>query len=70
MSSYVSLRRILNVIKAVNDRDIYLIFEYMETDLHAVCWRSLYSFAFVCMSTMSLNKTAAVQRTLSNLAEY
>lgn len=28
--------RILNVIKAVNDRDIYLIFEYMETDLHAV----------------------------------
>jgi serine/threonine protein kinase len=28
--------RILNVIKAENDRDIYLIFEYMETDLHAV----------------------------------
>jgi Protein kinase domain len=24
------------VIKAENDRDIYLIFEYMETDLHAV----------------------------------
>lgn len=28
--------RILNVIKAENDRDIYLVFEYMETDLHAV----------------------------------
>jgi mitogen-activated protein kinase 15 len=24
------------VYKADNDRDIYLIFEYMETDLHAV----------------------------------
>ena len=28
--------RILNVLKAENDRDIYLVFEYMETDLHAV----------------------------------
>lgn len=27
--------RLLNVLKAENDRDIYLIFEYMETDLHA-----------------------------------
>jgi len=26
----------LNVLKAENDRDIYLVFEYMETDLHAV----------------------------------
>ena len=24
-----------NVLKADNDRDLYLIFEYMETDLHA-----------------------------------
>ena len=29
--------RLLNVLKADNDKDIYLIFEYMETDLHAVC---------------------------------
>eukprot|EP00967_Tisochrysis_lutea_P039633 scaffold47522_cov18-Tisochrysis_lutea.AAC.2 len=29
-------RRLLNVLKAENDRDLYLIFEYMETDLHAV----------------------------------
>lgn len=27
---------LLNVIKAENDKDIYLVFEYMETDLHAV----------------------------------
>lgn len=24
------------MLKAENDRDIYLVFEYMETDLHAV----------------------------------
>ncbi|XP_040909321.1 mitogen-activated protein kinase 15 [Toxotes jaculatrix] len=28
--------RLLNVIRAQNDKDIYLIFEYMDTDLHAV----------------------------------
>ena len=28
--------KLQNVIKADNDRDIYLVFEYMETDLHAV----------------------------------
>ena len=27
---------LLNVIKAENDKDIYLVFEYMETDLHTV----------------------------------
>ena len=26
---------LLNVLKADNDRDIYLVFEYMDTDLHA-----------------------------------
>lgn len=26
---------LLDVLKADNDRDIYLIFEFMETDLHA-----------------------------------
>lgn len=30
------LCRLLNVLKAENDRDIYLVFEFMETDLHAV----------------------------------
>lgn len=28
--------KLLNVIKAENNKDLYLIFEYMETDLHAV----------------------------------
>ena len=28
--------RLANVLRASNDRDIYLVFEYMETDLHAV----------------------------------
>lgn len=28
--------QLLNVIRAHNDKDIYLIFEYMDTDLHAV----------------------------------
>jgi|EP01043_Picozoa_sp_COSAG02_P096611 mitogen-activated protein kinase 15 len=28
--------RLTNVLKADNDVDIYLTFEYMETDLHAV----------------------------------
>jgi len=28
--------QLLNVIKAKNDIDIYLVFEFMDTDLHAV----------------------------------
>ncbi|XP_043923321.1 mitogen-activated protein kinase 15 [Protopterus annectens] len=28
--------KLMNVIRAQNDKDIYLVFEYMETDLHAV----------------------------------
>lgn len=28
--------KLLNVVRAHNDKDIYLIFEYMDTDLHAV----------------------------------
>ncbi|XP_022089630.1 extracellular signal-regulated kinase 2-like isoform X2 [Acanthaster planci] len=28
--------KLLNVMKADNDKDIYLVFEYMDTDLHAV----------------------------------
>ena len=28
--------RLRNVLKAENDRDIYLVFDFMETDLHAV----------------------------------
>ena len=30
------MHRLLNVLKADNDRDLYLTFDFMETDLHAV----------------------------------
>eukprot|EP00210_Caulerpa_lentillifera_P004560 g4350.t1 len=36
VSGHENIIRLLNVLKAANDRDIYLVFEYMETDLHAV----------------------------------
>ncbi|XP_047460168.1 mitogen-activated protein kinase 15 isoform X2 [Mugil cephalus] len=33
---HANIVKLLNVIRAQNDKDIYLIFEYMDTDLHAV----------------------------------
>jgi serine/threonine protein kinase len=36
MHACCNASRLLNVLRAENDRDIYLVFEYMETDLHAV----------------------------------
>ncbi|KAL4458247.1 hypothetical protein ABPG75_013112 [Micractinium tetrahymenae] len=36
LNNHENIIRLLNVLKADNDRDIYLVFEYMETDLHAV----------------------------------
>jgi len=36
MEGHENIVQLHNVLKADNDRDIYLIFEYMETDLHAV----------------------------------
>lgn len=35
-SHHENIIRLLNVLKADNDRDIYLVFEYMEINLHAV----------------------------------
>ena len=35
MGGHENIVRLLSVLKADNDRDLYLIFEYMETDLHA-----------------------------------
>ncbi len=35
MEGHENIVQLHNVLKADNDRDIYLIFEYMETDLHA-----------------------------------
>jgi mitogen-activated protein kinase 15 len=36
LNGHENVIRLLNVIRAENDKDIYLIFEYMETDLHTV----------------------------------
>jgi len=36
LNGHENIVRLLNVLKADNDKDIYLVFDYMETDLHAV----------------------------------
>lgn len=36
LSDHENIIQLLNVVKAENDRDVYLIFEHMDTDLHAV----------------------------------
>ena len=36
LDGHDNIIRLLNVIKAENDKDIYLVFEFMETDLHTV----------------------------------
>jgi len=36
MGPHENIVQLQDVLKAENDRDIYLVFEYMETDLHAV----------------------------------
>jgi len=36
LSDHDHIIKLLNVHKAENNKDIYLVFEYMETDLHAV----------------------------------
>eukprot|EP01097_Dermamoeba_algensis_P003626 TRINITY_DN2497_c0_g1_i1.p1 TRINITY_DN2497_c0_g1~~TRINITY_DN2497_c0_g1_i1.p1 ORF type:complete len:413 (+),score=116.12 TRINITY_DN2497_c0_g1_i1:107-1345(+) len=36
LSEHENIVKLQNVIKAENNRDIYLVFEYMDTDLHAV----------------------------------
>eukprot|EP00002_Diphylleia_rotans_P025365 TRINITY_DN5009_c0_g1_i1.p1 TRINITY_DN5009_c0_g1~~TRINITY_DN5009_c0_g1_i1.p1 ORF type:complete len:261 (-),score=55.44 TRINITY_DN5009_c0_g1_i1:1214-1996(-) len=36
LNGHSNIVQLLNVIKAENDKDIYVVFEYMDTDLHAV----------------------------------
>ncbi|KIZ02147.1 hypothetical protein MNEG_5808 [Monoraphidium neglectum] len=36
LDKHENIIRLQNVLRAENDKDIYLVFEYMETDLHAV----------------------------------
>ena len=61
MDGHEHIIRLTNVLKADNDRDIYLVFEYMETDLHAalranilqdihkqyILWQSLKALKFM-----------------------
>ncbi|XP_072805995.1 mitogen-activated protein kinase 15 isoform X3 [Vicugna pacos] len=39
--NHPNIIRLLDVIRAENDRDIYLVFEYMDTDLHAVICKGM-----------------------------
>eukprot|EP01023_Acetabularia_acetabulum_P061561 TRINITY_DN7450_c0_g1_i1.p1 TRINITY_DN7450_c0_g1~~TRINITY_DN7450_c0_g1_i1.p1 ORF type:complete len:422 (-),score=56.63 TRINITY_DN7450_c0_g1_i1:408-1673(-) len=41
LNGHENIITLLNVLKAENDRDIYLVFEYMDTDLHAVIRASI-----------------------------
>ncbi|KAF7457907.1 putative cell-cycle-assocaited protein kinase ERK7 [Cryptosporidium felis] len=36
LSGHENIVNLLNVLRADNDRDVYLVFDFMETDLHAV----------------------------------
>eukprot|EP00916_Digyalum_oweni_P021993 GHVL01036448.1.p1 GENE.GHVL01036448.1~~GHVL01036448.1.p1 ORF type:complete len:521 (+),score=73.69 GHVL01036448.1:100-1662(+) len=36
LNGHENIVKLLNVLKADNDKDIYLVFDFMETDLHAV----------------------------------
>jgi mitogen-activated protein kinase 15 len=36
LNNHENIIKLLNIIKAENEKDLYLVFEYMETDLHAV----------------------------------
>ena len=45
LNGHENIIRLLNVIKAENDKDIYLVFEYMETDLHTVIRANIFHSA-------------------------
>jgi mitogen-activated protein kinase 15 len=36
LNGHTNIVRLMSIIRAYNNRDLYLVFEYMETDLHAV----------------------------------
>lgn len=36
MNGHENIVRLLNIIKAENNKDLYMVFDFMETDLHAV----------------------------------
>jgi mitogen-activated protein kinase 15 len=36
LNGHENIIKLLNIVKAENEKDIYLVFEFMDTDLHAV----------------------------------
>jgi mitogen-activated protein kinase 15 len=36
LNGHENIIKLIDVLRAENDKDIYLVFDYMETDLHAV----------------------------------
>ncbi len=60
LSGHENIIRLQHVIKAENDRDIYLTFDHMETDLHAVIragasnFRRILCFFVEILSVISL----------------
>ena len=36
LNGHENIVRLLNIIRAENDKDLYLVFDFMDTDLHAV----------------------------------
>lgn len=49
LSGHENIIRLQHVIKAENDRDIYLTFDHMETDLHAVIRAGMYAECCPCL---------------------
>ncbi len=36
LNGHENIIKLLNIIKAENNKDLYLVFDYMETDMHSV----------------------------------
>ena len=45
LNGHENIIRLLNIIKAENNKDLYLVFDFMDTDLHAVI-----SDYYICFS--------------------
>jgi len=42
---YSYIFRLLNIIKAENNKDLYLVFDFMDTDLHAVISKLYFKYS-------------------------
>ena len=46
LNGHENIVRLLNIIKAENNKDLYMVFDFMETDLHAVIVFLIICFKF------------------------